>query len=109
MGKTEGAGAFRPGPSSTQTPRHSIPRPSRRRAEGIILSPRHKPSPNRIFVDIPNSIPELLGCNNLRLVEAPLPHIKLSSQPEGKSALDELHCLLEGNVRRRCNQRMEMI
>ena len=89
--------------------RHRVPGTSRRRAEQIRLAIRHKPTSNRILLNIQNTVHKLLFRHDLAFVEAAHPHILFALQPERKASLYKLHCLFERNVRSRRNKRVEMV
>src|ERR1035437_3110421 len=74
-------------------------------AERMCLRRRSKSPANGVLLDIPNTVLEFLLVHDLALVETACPHIQLALQAKGEASLDELHGLLERNIRSGCNER----
>ena len=89
--------------------RHRVQPFVARRTERVGIRARYKPRSNWIFLDIAHAVSKLLRCRYLAFVETPHPNIHLALQAKGKTALNKLHGLLKGNLRSRCDQRVEMI
>ena len=75
----------------------------------MCLRRRSKSPANGVLLDIPNTVLEFLLVHDLALVETACPHIQLALQAKGEASLDELHGLLERNIRSGCNESVEMV
>ena len=106
MKKTSAHGPLGPG---IEVHRHWIKFAMCRRAIRIRLRRQYKPSPNRVLLNIPDSIPEFVLAKNLALVKTTHPHIQLAFVPKRETTFDELHSLFERNIGSRCDDDMEMI
>src|ERR1019366_6940749 len=82
--------------------------PSGRR-KGICKFVLHQSRNHRIAVDVRYTCVVRESIRYTLIEMTALPNFEPAPQTKRKAALDKLNCLLQGNLRRGCNQRVNMV